>query len=80
MIGERTAEQIKMEYTGSFNASLIWSSVIVTIFGRPVIISLPLISIEALKEPVYSIIESIKTTLEKTPPELSADIMEKGKC
>ena len=33
---------------------------------------------EALKEPVYSIIESIKTTLEKTPPELAADIMEKG--
>ena len=32
----------------------------------------------ALKEPVSSIIESIKTTLEKTPPELAADIMEKG--
>ena len=33
---------------------------------------------EALKEPVYAIIDSIKTTLEKTPPELAADIMEKG--
>ena len=33
---------------------------------------------EALKEPVYAIIESIKTTLEKTPPELAADIIEKG--
>ena len=33
---------------------------------------------DALKEPVYAIIESIKTTLEKTPPELAADIMEKG--
>ena len=33
---------------------------------------------EALKEPVYAVIESIKTTLEKTPPELAADIMEKG--
>ena len=32
----------------------------------------------ALKEPVYAVIESIKTTLEKTPPELAADIMEKG--
>ena len=33
---------------------------------------------EALKEPVYAIIESIKTTLEKTPPELASDIIEKG--
>ena len=31
-----------------------------------------------IKEPVSSIIESIKTTLEKTPPELAADIMDKG--
>jgi len=33
---------------------------------------------EALKEPVYAIIESIKIVLEKTPPELSADIIDKG--
>ena len=33
---------------------------------------------EALREPVFAIIEAIKTTLEKTPPELAADIMEKG--
>ena len=31
-----------------------------------------------MEEPVYSIIDAIKTTLEKTPPELAADIMEKG--
>ena len=33
---------------------------------------------EALREPVSSIVEAIKTTLEKTPPELAADIMDKG--
>ena len=33
---------------------------------------------EALREPISSIIEAIKTTLEKTPPELAADIMDKG--
>ncbi len=33
---------------------------------------------EALREPVCAIIEAIKTTLEKTPPELAADIMDKG--
>ena len=32
----------------------------------------------ALKEPVAAIVESIKTNLEKTPPELAADIMDKG--
>ena len=83
MIGERTAEQIKMELGSAYkiddeNASM-------DIKGRDMITGLPkIVTItedqirEALKEPVYSIIESIKTTLEKTPPELSADIMEKG--
>jgi rod shape-determining protein MreB len=33
---------------------------------------------EALREPVYNILEAIKSTLEKTPPELAADIMELG--
>ena len=33
---------------------------------------------EALKEPVNAVVDSIKFTLEKTPPELAADIMERG--
>ncbi len=33
---------------------------------------------EALKEPINSIIDAIKYTLEKTPPELASDIMDKG--
>lgn len=32
----------------------------------------------AMKEPIISIVEAIKSTLEKTPPELAADIMELG--
>jgi rod shape-determining protein MreB len=34
--------------------------------------------VEALKEPVAAIIEAVKETLEATPPELAADVMEKG--
>jgi rod shape-determining protein MreB len=33
---------------------------------------------EALAEPVNSIVEAVKTTLERTPPELAADIVDKG--
>ena len=33
---------------------------------------------EALEEPVAAIVDAVKTTLDKTPPELAADIMEKG--
>ena len=50
---------------------------LITGLPKPVVITENQIR-EALKEPVYAIIESIKTTLEKTPPELAADIMEKG--
>ncbi|MBE6071296.1 MAG: rod shape-determining protein [Clostridium butyricum] len=84
MIGERTAEQVKMEI-GSAYKNEDEEEMVMEIKGRDMITGLPkIIEIseaqvrEALKEPVYSIIESIKTTLEKTPPELAADIMEKG--
>lgn len=33
---------------------------------------------EAIAEPVHSIVEAIKTTLERTPPELAGDIVDKG--
>jgi len=33
---------------------------------------------EAIKEPINAIVEAIKFTLEKTPPELAADIMDRG--
>lgn len=84
MVGERTAEQVKMEIGSAYKVDGE-EDMIMEIKGRDMISGLPkIVEIsesqvrEALKEPVYQIIESIKTTLEKTPPELAADIMEKG--
>ena len=82
MIGERTAEQIKMEIGSAYK---IEEERIMEIKGRDLVTGLPkIIEVseseirEALREPISSIIEAIKTTLEKTPPELAADIMDKG--
>lgn len=82
MIGERTAEQIKMEIGSAYKVE---QEEKMEIKGRDLITGLPkIVEIseeqirEALREPVFAIIEAIKTTLEKTPPELAADIMEKG--
>lgn len=84
MIGERTAEAVKMELGSAFKIEGEPDRTM-EIKGRDLISGLPkVIEIseaqirDSLKEPVASIIEAIKTTLEKTPPELSADIIEKG--
>lgn len=83
MIGERTSEAIKMELGSAFKTDDEERTM--DIKGRDLISGLPkTIEItenqirEALREPISSIIEAIKTTLEKTPPELAADIMDKG--
>lgn len=83
MIGERTAEQVKMEIGSAFQLDEVER--VIDIKGRDLVTGLPkTIKVtedqirDALKEPVAAIIDSIKTTLEKTPPELAADIMEKG--
>lgn len=83
MIGERTAETVKMELGSAFKVEEEERTM--EIKGRDLISGLPKIIVvsevqirEALKDPVASIIDSIKTTLEKTPPELAADIMDKG--
>ena len=84
MVGERTAEQVKMEIGSAYKYLMmkkwLWKSkeeIWLQVLPKIVEISETQVR-EALKEPVYAIIESIKTTLEKTPPELAADIMEKG--
>ncbi|MEG0772344.1 rod shape-determining protein [Clostridium sp.] len=83
MIGERTAETIKIDLGSAFD--LGDPDRTMEIRGRDLVTGLPkVVEIaesevrEALKEPVAAIIDSIKTTLEKTPPELAADIMDKG--
>ncbi|MGI6486642.1 MAG: rod shape-determining protein [Tepidanaerobacteraceae bacterium] len=83
MIGERTAEGIKITIGSASPDTEFQASM--DIRGRDLVTGLPkTINItakevrEALAEPVNSIIEAIKVTLEKTPPELAADIMDRG--
>ncbi|MPM47430.1 Rod shape-determining protein MreB [bioreactor metagenome] len=83
MIGERTSEAIKIELGSAFDLGEPDNTM--EIRGRDLVTGLPkVIEItesevrEALSEPIAAIIDSIKTTLEKTPPELAADIMDKG--
>lgn len=83
MIGERTAENVKMEIGSAYKSEEEESKI--EIKGRDLITGLPkIIEIsesevrEALNEPVEAIIDAIKTNLEKTPPELASDIMDKG--
>ena len=81
-IGETTAEQIKMEIGC---AMPLMSEAAVQVRGRDLNDGLPrTVTItsaqieEAIKESISKIVEIVKVTLEKTPPELASDIMEKG--
>ena len=84
MIGERTAEQMKMTIgTAYVDANTPEERMIIK--GRDVMTGLPrTVEInnfqvaEAIYEPVMAMVDAIKVTLEKTPPELSADIMDNG--
>ena len=82
LIGERTAENIKLEIGSAFPSEQESS---MEIKGRNLLNGLPenitITSAEvrdALEEPLSRVIEAIKITLEKTPPELSADIIDQG--
>lgn len=81
LIGERTAEEIKKEIGTATNTQ----GRVMEVRGRDLVTGLPRtleVSDEeihtSLAEPVAAIVEAVKITLERTPPELSADIMEKG--
>lgn len=82
LIGERTAEEIKITIGSAYPAK---EEEFMDIRGRDLVTGLPkTISIsssqiaEAIREPVNSIIDAIKYTLEKTPPELASDVMDRG--
>ena len=84
MIGERTSENIKMTIGSAFKVEGTEEGVM-DVKGRDLVTGLPkVIQVteaqirEALHEPISDIIDAIKTTLEKTPPELAADIMDQG--
>ena len=81
-IGETTAEEIKKEIGC---ATPLVTELSMQIKGRDVATGLPRDEIitsseveEAIRESVYEIVEVVKLTLEKTPPELASDIVEKG--
>jgi len=82
MIGERTAEQLKLQI-GSAGKPDVYEDM--EIRGRDLVTGLPkTITVtaeeisEALSDTVNQIIDAVKITLEKTPPELAADIMDRG--
>ncbi|MFA7079238.1 MAG: rod shape-determining protein, partial [Syntrophomonas sp.] len=84
MIGERTAEEIKMR-VGTALVTEENKNRSIEVRGRDLLSGLPKTitltseeSWEALEEPVYAVIEAVKTVLEITPPELAADIVNTG--
>ncbi|MFA5527602.1 MAG: rod shape-determining protein [Peptostreptococcales bacterium] len=83
LIGERTAENIKIEIGSAYPSE--GDSKIMEIRGRDLVSGLPRTVaftdteiMNALEEPIEAIINGVKTTLESSPPELSADIIESG--
>jgi rod shape-determining protein MreB len=82
LIGERTAEDIKIKIGSAFRRP---ESVSMEVRGRNLVTGLPkTISVtseeteEALKETTSQIVEAVHSVLEKTPPELAADIADRG--
>jgi len=82
LIGERTAEQIKITI-GTASPDAKTESM--EIKGRDLVAGIPKVVVatsdeirEALIEPIHAIVETVHLTLEKTPPELAADIVDRG--
>jgi rod shape-determining protein MreB len=82
LIGERTAEEIKIAVGSAFPQP---DEQTLEMRGRDLVSGLPrnvrMTSSEvreAMSEPVAGIVEAVKTTLERTPPELAADIVDRG--
>ena len=82
MIGERTAEDIKIKIGSAY---AVEKETTMEVKGRDLVAGLPkTLTItsqevrEAMAEPVQVIVESIRITLERCPPELSADLVERG--
>ena len=82
LIGERTAEQVKISIGAAAPHS---KSLTMEVKGRDLIAGIPKVIVatsdeirEALVEPIHAIVETVHLTLEKTPPELAADIVDRG--
>ena len=82
MLGERTAEEIKMTLGSAFPAhqepeAEIRGRDMVSGLPRTVVVSAAEVRL-ALEEPLNAIIDSVRATLDMTPPELAGDIMDRG--
>ncbi len=83
LIGERTAEEVKMKIGSAYPfddeepSMEVRGRDLITGLPRSATITAPEIR-EAIRDPVYAIVEAVKLTLELTPPELAADIMDRG--
>ena len=82
LIGERTAESIKMEIGSAYQVGERKS---IEIKGRDLVAAIPKTIVvtdeeirESLSEPINAILEAVRSALENTPPELSADIVDRG--
>ena len=82
LIGDRTAEEAKLEIGSAYKLE---EEMTMEVRGRDLISGLPRSAIvsseeirDAIHDPVMEIVEAVKLTLEQTPPELAADIMERG--
>ncbi|MDR3288102.1 MAG: rod shape-determining protein [Peptococcaceae bacterium] len=82
MVGYRTAEEIKIQIGSAYMAA---ENVTYDVRGRDLLTGLPKTIMitaqevqQALYEPVAAIVDAVKSCLEKTPPELAADIMDRG--
>jgi rod shape-determining protein MreB len=82
LLGERTAEQIKMEIGSAYPLD---EPLTMEVKGRDLVEGVPKNLLvtdeeirEALTEIVATIVDAVRNALERTPPELSADIMDKG--
>ena len=82
LIGERTSEQVKIEIGSAYPLA---QPLTMEIKGRDLVEGIPKTIVvtdeeirEALSETISAIVETVRVALERTPPELSADIMDKG--
>ena len=82
LLGERTAEQLKMAIGSAYPFENEPSAEVRgrdLVSGLPKTVQLTAAEIrEAVAEPVTAVVDAVKATLDKTPPELAADLMERG--
>jgi rod shape-determining protein MreB len=82
MLGERTAEEIKMTLGSAFPMTQEPEA---EVRGRDMVSGLPKTVVvssaevrKALEEPLHSVVDAVRATLDQTPPELAGDIMDRG--